>query len=95
MDFGWTWLEMREIKCPRCGKTVGEDHSEFIQLGRERNRIYKPICPKAIELTCPDSRCKRLFDLSEVLDDQQNKRVVVREVPEVQVSQNQKCKRMA
>lgn len=58
---------MSEIRCPRCGKVVGEDHDQYIQLGKDKNIIYKPFCLRAIILTCPDKLCRRQFDLSEVV----------------------------
>lgn len=61
---------MPNICCPRCGKILGEKTDEYVQFGRERNRIYLPVCPRAVEFNCPGilpnkEKCGNVFTLEE------------------------------
>lgn len=44
---------MPDICCPRCGKVLGKETDQFYQLGSGKVRVYKPVCPRAIEIPCP------------------------------------------
>jgi len=59
-----------DICCPRCGKVLGQETEVYYQLGSGKVRVYKPICPRAIEIPCPGilfngEHCKLVFTLDQ------------------------------
>jgi len=59
-----------DICCPRCGKILGEETESYYQLGSGKVRVYKPVCPRAIEIPCPGIleggvKCKKTFTVDE------------------------------
>lgn len=60
---------MADICCPQCGKILGEETDTYYQLGSGRVRVYKPVCPRAIEIPCPGiyhgKKCEKVFTVDE------------------------------
>ncbi len=59
-------VKTSKIRCPKCGRVCGVETDQYIEWTRGMvHRVWKPVCPKAVEIECPDKWCGRKFNLSE------------------------------